>query len=211
MDPTGNTELEEQMLYCGESSIPWADFVACSKHPSLKPGLVGTAAFVFLEDDEGSKLISGPNDGPPLYTLQELIQKYGMSQAADLRDRVYSLLSLASDCKDNPQAPTPDYAMSTFELGQTVLRFCRPKYILHFSKQLRKVLQTTTSANLIQSAVRDAQSLAVYSMRREFKETGIFCFHPQYLTTIKDIEMEARSEEDCDYFKLGWSKATLDT
>lgn len=77
-------------------------------------------------------------------TLESLIRTYSRCGCSDRRDRIFALLSLASDCTFS-QGLQPDYRMSRLELLVRVLEFCRPENPIEFVSLMFEALGESDS------------------------------------------------------------------
>ncbi|KAI4185375.1 MAG: hypothetical protein L6R41_004177 [Letrouitia leprolyta] len=123
-------------IYCGTSSISWAEF-----------GVHGLVAnFQDVEDIPESRHVGDfyfyrqrMNPSRPK-TLETLLNRYGMAKCSDLRDRVFSLLSLSSDCIGR-EKELVDYSIERKLLFYALLAFCKPERPSIFASQLQLILQ----------------------------------------------------------------------
>jgi hypothetical protein len=93
--------------------------------------------FAYSPSDQRSKL-EMPHLRIPkgdLQTLEDLLILYRSARCAEPRDKIYSLLSLAADCRDG-RWPRVDYSIPTQHLLTQVLRHCRPKRPLDLALSL---------------------------------------------------------------------------
>jgi len=72
--------------------------------------------------------------------LETLLGTYGDANCLDPRDKVYSLLSLASDCQDG-NGPSADYDISMEFLFLALMHFCRPEDPLAFGRKMASMFQ----------------------------------------------------------------------
>jgi hypothetical protein len=73
-------------------------------------------------------------------TLESLLRKYGMSKFSDLRDRVFALLSLSSDCIGF-EKQLVDYTIERPMLFFAVLAHCAPADPTTLASQMQDILQ----------------------------------------------------------------------
>lgn len=73
-------------------------------------------------------------------TLESLLCKYGMSKCSDLRDRVFALISLSSDCIGF-EKQLVDYSIERPMLFFAVLAHCAPADPSTLASQLQDILQ----------------------------------------------------------------------
>lgn len=123
-------------LYCGGLSVRWDEF-----------GVKGMAANIAdIEDIPESRFVGDfffhrtkLNDEKPK-TLESLLRKYGMSKCSDLRDRVFALLSLSSDCIGF-EKQLVDYTIERPMLFFAVLAHCAPADPSTLASQMQDILQ----------------------------------------------------------------------
>lgn len=74
-----------------------------------------------------------------LEPLEILLKRYGRTGCTDPRDRVFSLLSIASDCKGR-EAAIADYSISTSALFFGLVGFIAPQNIISLATSLHEIL-----------------------------------------------------------------------
>ena len=73
-------------------------------------------------------------------TLSELLFQYQDSKCYDVRDKVFALLSLASDCTSE-SAIRADYSWDPIRLFFEVMSFCQPRNTIQFAVLLQALLE----------------------------------------------------------------------
>jgi hypothetical protein len=74
-------------------------------------------------------------------TLEELLKKHGWAACGDVKDRIYALLGVASDC--TPDHPFYiDYSEELYILLCRTISFCKPKRPFLFAVTLSQILGT---------------------------------------------------------------------
>jgi hypothetical protein len=74
------------------------------------------------------------------HTLEELIALYGEAACGDVRDRIYALLGLATDCTTDRQFHI-DYAEDACLLLCRTIDFCKPRNLHGFANRLMQILR----------------------------------------------------------------------
>jgi hypothetical protein len=153
---------QHKIVLCGPDEASFGHFSDCFKHPYLNGRLILTEA--------SSLLSTAPTSvthirGQPTQTLQTLVETYGMSKASDVRDRIYALLSLASDCRNDQDALKPDYKMTCHELFHKMVGFCHAEQSQDFQRILLKTLEID-----MQSLSLPAIGCIVRKLKRGFEE-----------------------------------------
>lgn len=74
-----------------------------------------------------------------LEPLEILLKRYGRTGCTDPRDRVFSVLSIASDCK-GLEAAIADYSVSTPALFFGLLGFIKPQNVISLATSLHEIL-----------------------------------------------------------------------
>lgn len=74
-----------------------------------------------------------------LEPLEILLKRYGRTGCTDPRDRVFSVLSIASDCK-GVEAAIADYSVSTPALFFGLLGFIKPQNVISLATSLHDIL-----------------------------------------------------------------------
>jgi hypothetical protein len=185
-------------VLCGPAEANWSDFSHLFNYPDLKDLLRNTDASIFLANSRGSDVAS--EESEPL-TLQTLVKAYGMSKASDIRDRIYALISLASDCRDKPDALRPDYDLSCHELFFKVLSFCRAELSYDFRLLLRGVLEINKE---------QISELAIDSVTKKMSEKTpgeeVFGFDPWYQGWLRSTLTKSMSTDNLRSFCLSQLK-----
>ncbi|KAH8725256.1 hypothetical protein GQ44DRAFT_727062 [Phaeosphaeriaceae sp. PMI808] len=78
-----------------------------------------------------------------LYPLEPLIVRYGRSECGELRGRVFSLLSLASDC-DGREITIANYDLDAPALFFALMNLVKPANITEFTSILQEILEIRT-------------------------------------------------------------------
>jgi hypothetical protein len=73
-------------------------------------------------------------------SLEVLLKRYGRTGCTDTRDRVFSILSIAADCKGMEEA-IADYSISLPALFFAVLSFIEPQHIISLATSLHEILE----------------------------------------------------------------------
>ena len=96
---------------------------------------------------------------------ETLIRRYGFSECEYQRDRIYTLLSLASDCYDG-RGLQPDYTYSMIDLYRLVLKFRNAEKDASFSDVLQDMLLPDSSNAERVANLRDLMyGTAIFSIR----------------------------------------------
>ena len=110
---------------------------------------ISTSTFQLLMDWRngagGEKDETNQMRGTTARPLAHLLNTYSESISSDPRDKVYALLSLASDCQGG-RGLQADYSKDAATLFWEVIRFCRPKDAITFGRMLQRSLSLTSLA-----------------------------------------------------------------
>lgn len=88
--------------------------------------------------------------------LRSYYYEYGIAEFTGVRDRVYYLLTLASDRKDG-NAFVADYDLPSEFLFFALMNFCQPQDPVQFARHLQEVLRPRVDA--IASMIIDSSVL----------------------------------------------------
>ena len=134
-------------IHCGTSVLSWDKFAETCK--SLRSHLpverilrLVNQRMTVLSDE---RLLLGQ-------TLESLVRTYNESECSDRRDRVFALLSLASDCAFG-QGMRANYGLPRLELLVQVLEFCRPDDPIDFISLLFRAFTRGDGDEAWQTAV----------------------------------------------------------
>jgi hypothetical protein len=124
-------------------------------------------------------------------TLEVLLEEYGESACADIRDRVYALLSLAKDCTTDTFFPI-DYTEDKCILFFRTVIFCKPRNPFEFASRLLRTLGLEKAAfqRYLQSNAGEVKSKPL--------EIQLSAY---YFGTAADISFRSPEGESCS----GWN------
>jgi hypothetical protein len=137
-------------LYCGSKVMAWATFkrVVGEKHLWK---LLDKWLDSYVSVKCGGSVTSSPagvlvrRKRSTTSTLKKLLYLHANSQCEDPRDKIYGLLSLASDCQNG--GLRPDYSISTCQLYHNTMLWCcdtspsaKIEQVLNFSTLLLRIL-----------------------------------------------------------------------
>lgn len=107
-------------LYCGSKSVHWGSLDTYCNENYPKRGHSGVAAVQFVMDYRAARRRQ-KNDQ---HTLITLLAAFNTRQCADLRDTVFALLGMASDCGGSidQMAIKVDYSQSLFGIYMNVFK-----------------------------------------------------------------------------------------
>jgi hypothetical protein len=77
--------------------------------------------------------------GNGLSSLVEVLEKFSNVEATDVRDRIFSLLSLAADCQGK-ERDLVDYSINCAPLYFAFLAYCKPTNVMRMAVALQKAL-----------------------------------------------------------------------
>lgn len=107
------------VIHCGTKTVAWSRFANHCLTFAKVPAISQTRAVELIRLKVSGSILSTD--------LRSLLEQHGMMKCFDLRDRVYALLSLASDVRGDPTALQPDYVLDNVALAYKVYRFCQPQ------------------------------------------------------------------------------------
>jgi hypothetical protein len=139
-------------------------------------------------------------------TLQRLIEKYGQSQCSNMRDRIYSLLSLASDCTDG-QGLTANYSLDPSTLYSWVLSFYQPSNETNFSNVLQDVLSPDQRQL---DRLKDLQDLSDRYGNSDSQQLRMAIREMLSHTACYEASEEHRTKYNCLKAVVAWKIVALD-
>jgi hypothetical protein len=180
---------QEIFVYCGTRSCPGDLFFMC--------------AVLWLEstrdkEDEGritevfvhrNRVQDGKRD-----TLVDLLSQYSNLESTDVRDRVFALFSLASDCQGSI-SELVDYSIDTPALFFGLLAQLKPWNILEFAGKIQEALRVPQTRIL-------EYSNKVTADRQRIANSHLEKIAMQYIREVEDYGNSSSAALDMDFLSV---------
>jgi hypothetical protein len=128
---------KELTIYCGSKTLDgFRLFLMASLDTALGRSRERSISNLFYHREKVRRGVSE--------TLQNLLIQYSQTDCKDPRDRVFSLLTLASDCYGNEEMFI-DYTVDTPTMFFALLAWIKPAHIIKLVATLQNVLEVPTS------------------------------------------------------------------
>lgn len=129
------------IIHCGTDKMPWHPLgLFLSLNPTRNTAIHDVGTRFFVERLNFQNELNYSHDR----TLPDLLEAFAGSACTEPRDRVFSLLSLASDCRGKEQYIV-DYNMPLSSLLWATINVCKPSDILRHAGVVQRALWITTS------------------------------------------------------------------